>query len=144
MVFCFREAPLVRGHVSVSLLGFCLDAALLHLCLAAGLTAAAARLISLLSAMQATFALNGAYVFRRLSAAELPRQWLGYMGCNGLGNLANYALFVGLVASRAPLVSRHLAALAISSLLAWTINYCGARLVAFGAPAVAPSQEKSL
>ena len=128
---CRREGLLIRGHVAVSLMGFSLDAALLYTSLASGLQAPAARLISLFWAMQATFLLNGLLVFRRLRLAGLPRQWLGYMGSNGLGNLANYAVFVVLVASNVPVISQHYVALAIGGLIAWIINYSGARLIAF-------------
>jgi putative flippase GtrA len=130
---CRREGQLVRGHIVVSLAGFVIDAALLWTSLGSGLPAPVARLISLAWAMQATFVLNGLYVFRSLRPSDLPRQWLAYMGCNGVGNLANYVLFVGLVASRAPVVSMHYVALCISALTAWAINYCGARLIAFQA-----------
>jgi len=122
---------MLRGHIAVSLVGFSLDAILLHASLAAGLAAPAARLVSLFWAMQITFALNGLFVFRRLQLVELPRQWISYMGCNGAGNLANYLIFVALVWSRAPYLSQHYVALAIGGLTAWTINYCGARLLAF-------------
>ena len=128
---CRRESPLVRGHIAVSLAGFAIDAVLLWTSLGSGLSAPVARLISLAWAMQATFVLNGLFVFRSLRPADLPRQWLAYMGCNGVGNLANYGLFVALVASRLPIVSIHYVALCLSALSAWAINYCGARLIAF-------------
>ena len=131
----FCEGATIRGHMLVSLAGFVLDAVLLHTSLASGLNAPTSRLISLFWAMQATFVLNGIYVFRRLTFTGLPRQWACYMASNGVGNVANYGVFVGLVASREPLVSQHYVALVIGGVLAWAINYCGARLWAFG-PAI--------
>ncbi len=128
-----REIATVRGHIIVSLAGFAIDAALLHVGLVSGLSAAASRAISLFWAMQATFALNGLYVFRRLKAEDWPGQWVRYMTSNGVGAAVNYLGFVALLASREPTLSRHYVALTISAFLAWLINYCGARYWAFGA-----------
>jgi putative flippase GtrA len=129
---CRREAPLALKFAGVGCLGFVTDALTLRLALAAGLSPAAGRLLSLFLAMQVTFTVNGLLVFRCLNARRLPRQWAGYMGSNGFGNLCNYLIFVGLVASRLPLLSGKFTALTIGSLTAWAINYLGARLIAFG------------
>ena len=112
---CRREAPLALKFGAVGCLGFVTDAVVLKLGLAAGLTPAAARLLSLFLAMQVTFTVNGLLVFRCLEAAKLPRQWAGYMGSNGLGNLCNYLIFLGLVHSSLPLLSGKFEALAIGS-----------------------------
>jgi putative flippase GtrA len=136
LILCRREGQLVRGHVAVSLAGFAVDAALLYTSLASGLSAPWARMISLFWAMQTTFVLNGLYVFRQLRPGDVPRQWVSYMACNGVGNLANYLIFVGLAASRAPVLSNHYVALGIGGFTAWALNYCGARLLAFRAPAL--------
>ena len=84
-----REGAIVRGHVIVSLAGFAVDATLLHTSLGSGLSAPVSRLISLAWAMQATFVLNGLYVFKRLTVAGLPGQWARYMASNAVGNLLN-------------------------------------------------------
>jgi putative flippase GtrA len=126
-----REAAIIQGHIVVSLAGFAIDAALLTTSIGSGLSAPVARLISLFWAMQATFALNGLYVFRRLRLADWPGQWTRYMASNGLGNIANYAIFVALVAGGAPVVSERYVALSIGALVAWLMNYCSARLWVF-------------
>jgi putative flippase GtrA len=128
---CRRESLMIGGHISVSLVGFVIDAILLTTSMGSGLNAPASRLISLTWAMQATFVLNGLFVFRKLTLSGLPGQWARYMACNGVGNLVNYLIFVGLVATKAPLVSNHYVALCVAALTAWTINYSGARLWAF-------------
>ena len=130
-VFNRREGLLICGHMSVSLAGFGLDAILLTTSMGSGLHAPVARLISLFWAMQATFLLNGLFVFGKLTLKTLPIQWVRYMASNGIGNLVNYLVFVALVATRWPWVSNHYAALCIGAFTAWTINYCGARLWAF-------------
>ena len=130
-LICRRESVLVGGHVVVSLIGFAVDAVLLTTSLGSGLHAPVARLISLFCAMQTTFVLNGLFVFRTLTLKGLPHQWARYMACNGAGNLVNYLLFVGLLATRSPVVSNHYVALSIAAATAWAINYSGARLWTF-------------
>ena len=129
--FCRREGLLIGGHISVSLAGFALDAILLTTSMGSGLSPEVSRLISLFWAMQATFVLNGLFVFRQLTLKGLPAQWARYMACNGAGNLANYLIFVGLVASRWPVASNHYVALCVGAFIAWMLNYSGARLWAF-------------
>ncbi len=92
--------------------------------------------------MQATFVLNGLFVFRELTPRGLPGQWTRYMACNGLGNLVNYLIFVGLVASRAAAISNHYVALCIAAATAWAINYSGARLWAFCRPSAVDGREQ--
>ena len=128
---CRREGLLIGGHATVSMLGFALDAVLLTTSMASGLSAPVSRLISLFWAMQATFVLNGVFVFRQLTLKGLPAQWGRYMACNGAGNLINYLLFVWFVSLKAPLVSNHYVALCLAAFTAWTINYSGSRLWAF-------------
>ena len=130
--------------MSVSLIGFAVDAVLLTTSMGSGLPAPAARLISLLWAMQATFVLNGLFVFRKLSLKGLPLQWARYMVCNGAGNLVNYLLFVGLLASRIPAISNHYVALCIAASTAWAINYSGSRLWAFSRPPSAIDRSKQV
>ena len=128
----WREARLALTFGGVGLIGFCVDAALLHLGLEAGLPAWAARAISLFCAMQATFTINGLHVFRCLDRKRLVRQWVAYMLANGIGNLANYWIFLTLVSLHWRLISNHYFALAVGCFAAWLINFAGTRLFAFG------------
>jgi putative flippase GtrA len=127
-----RELTAALKFGAVGCLGFITDATLLKLGIHFGLEPAWARVISLLSAMQVTFLVNGLLVFRCLEFRRLPRQWFGYMVANSLGNLANYFIFVAFVSSRWPVISDHLVALACGSLTAWMVNYAGTRLLVFG------------
>ena len=126
-----EEVRLALTFGAVGMIGFCVDAAVLHVGLGAGLPAWGARLISLFLAMQATFLINGLHVFRSLDRARLHRQWAGYMLANGFGNFCNYWIFVTLVSLHWAVVSNHYAALAIGSLSAWAINFAGTRLFVF-------------
>lgn len=115
----------------VGVVGFCVDAAVLHMGLVSGLPAWAARIISLFLAMQATFTINGLHVFRCLEPDRLVRQWVGYMLANGFGNFCNYWIFLTLVSTHWRGLSNHYLALAIGSLCAWAINFAGTRLFVF-------------
>jgi putative flippase GtrA len=126
-----KEGVLCLKHIGVSVIGLGVDALLLHLGMEAGLRAAWARVGSLLVAMQVTFVLNGLHVFKRLDRDALPRQWLAYMAANGVGNFANYWIFVTLVSLHWRVVSDHFVALGVGAVFAWVINYGTARLVVF-------------
>jgi putative flippase GtrA len=130
-----REAAVALKFAAVGGLGFLTDISVLHLCLrVARLTPFEGRAVSLACAMQVTFVVNGLFVFRCLTWRDCPRQWLAYMGSNGLGNLINYLIFAGLVASRWPQVSRNGWALVISSLVAYGFNFLCTRFMVFGQP----------
>ena len=82
--------------------------------------------------MQATFTINGLFVFKCLTRRSVFRHWVGYMATSGIGNVCNYWIFVTLVSLHWALVSNNLVALATGSLCAWLINYAGARIIVFG------------
>jgi putative flippase GtrA len=129
--FSSDERRLALKFAGASLVGFATDAALLHVGLAAGITPAWARVISLLSAMQVTFVINALLVFKGRDRSRPLRQWATYMAAHGFGNLCNYWIFVTLVSTHWPVASAPLFALAVGAVTAWMINYCGARLLVF-------------
>ena len=126
-----KDRRLILKYAGVSLIGFCVDAALLHAGVALGMSAAWARVISLVCAMHVTFVINGLHVFRQLDRRRLPRQWLSYMATNAVGNLSNYWIFVTLVSLHWRVVSNHLFALAVGSLTAWIVNFLSTRYFVF-------------
>jgi len=111
--------------------GFLVDALVLQAGLALGLGPAAARAVSVLVAMHATFLANDALVFREHRARPLPARWAGYLLANSFGALCNYAVFLALTGSGAPGLSRPLAALAVGSAIGWGVNYAGSRMLAY-------------
>ena len=111
--------------------GFITDYLILQLGLHLGLSPAIGRIVSLFCAMQVTFTINGLFVFRCLTWRKLPHQWAAYIATNGFGNFCNYWIFVTLISLHSPIWSNHLLALGISSTIAWFINYCGTRFLAF-------------
>ena len=130
------ERKLMGLYSLVAGVGFVTDAAILHLGLALHIEPAFARAISLISAMQVTFLINGLVVFKCLERKRWPLQWVGYMLTNGFGNLCNYFVFVTLVSLHDRVWSNHWLGLVAGGLTAWAINYTSARLLVFytGAP----------
>lgn len=129
-----HEMGLAAKFGGVGLIGFAVDATLLHLGLYLGLQPAWAQVISLTCAMHATFLINGLFVFRTLRWPTAGRQWLTYMLANGFGNFCNYWIFVTLVSLHWRLVSVPLFALSVGSACAWAINFAGTRLFCFAEP----------
>ena len=111
--------------------GFLVDALVLQAGLALGLEPPAARAVSVLVAMHATFLANDALVFRGHRAKPLPARWAGYLLANSLGAACNYLVFLVLTGSGAPVLSQPLAALAIGSAVGWGVNYAGSRMLAY-------------
>jgi putative flippase GtrA len=134
-VHLHHEGLTALKFAAVGGLGFLTDISVLHLCLhVLRLSPFQGRAISLTCAMQVTFLVNGLLVFRCLDWTCWPRQWLGYMATNGLGNLINYLVFAGLIGSHLPQVSRTGWALVIGSVLAYAFNFLCVRLLVFGRP----------
>ncbi|HZK99213.1 MAG TPA: GtrA family protein [Caulobacteraceae bacterium] len=128
----FREFRTAIKFAGVGLVGFAIDAVLLRAGMALGLSPAFARVISLVFAIQTTFAINGLFVFRCLTIARLPRQWAGYILANGFGNLCNYWIFVTLVSLHKSLWSNVYFAMTVGAMVAYSINFAGTRLLVFG------------
>ncbi|MEI9890084.1 MAG: GtrA family protein [Caulobacteraceae bacterium] len=130
-----REGLIALKFAAVGGLGFLTDISVLRLCLRVlHLSPFEGRAISLACAMQVTFLVNGLLVFRCLSWRTCGRQWLAYMAANGFGNLINYLVFVSLIASRLPEISRNGWALVTGSAIAYVFNFMCVRLMVFGAP----------
>jgi len=126
------EAPLATKYSLVACLGFVTDFTVLKLAMHFGLEPAWARVISLTTAMQVTFWINGLFVFHCLAREQWKGAWLGYMVTNGFGNFCNYWTFVTLVSLHHPILSNHLLDLVVGGLVAWTINFGCARYLIFG------------
>ncbi len=125
------ERKLMGLYSLVAGVGFVTDASILHLGLALHIEPAFARAISLITAMQVTFLINGLLVFKSLERGRWPIQWLAYMLTNGFGNLCNYFVFVTLVSLHDRIWSNHWLGLVAGGLTAWAINYTSARLLVF-------------
>jgi putative flippase GtrA len=126
-----RECSLAVKYCGVSLTGLLVDLGVLHLMLWVGLEPAWARVVSLVCAMHVTFVINGLHVFGQLQRRLWPRQWLGYMACNGVGNACNYGIFVTMVSTHWPVVANPAFAVMVGSLSAWIINFAATRLLIF-------------
>ena len=118
-------------YSAASMCGFATDLALLKLLTHTGMEPAWARLISLTTAMQVTFCINGFLVFRCIELKRVHRQWAAYMVNNAVGNLVNYLVFTTLLSLHRPIVSNHTLAVCVGAFAAWVVNYTVTRLVVF-------------
>ena len=121
----------IPRYCGVSLIGFGIDATIVHLLIGQGMEPAWARVISLLVAMHATFTLNRFLVFRQCQPKPLLNQWFSYMLCNGFGNFCNYWIFVTMVSLHWQVVSAPITAVAVGSICAWLINFAATRWIVF-------------
>lgn len=129
---CEREAGLAVKFALVGLVGFVVDALVLHAGLTLHLPPAVARAASILCAMQVTFVINGLYIFRCLTWRSCAGHWWRYMLTNGFGNLCSYLVFIALVSLHQDPWSRPWLAFPASTACAYVINFTGARLLVFG------------
>jgi putative flippase GtrA len=128
-----RQAGFAVKFALAGLVGFAIDAGLLHLGLTLGLSAAAARAISILSAMQVTFLINGLVIFKCVTLRNGARHWAGYMVSSGFGNFCSYMIFITLTSLHGSIVSKAWIAFPASTFAAYSINFAGARFLVFGA-----------
>ena len=127
-----RRRRLLAKFTGVALIGFVVSAVVLHLCLEAELRPWAARLVALVCAMNVTFLINGRFVFRALSRQRFLAQWGAYVANSAFGNFCNYWVFVTLESTHRPVIGNPYVALVFGSIVAWAINFVGARFVVFG------------
>ena len=91
-----REAGFAVKFALAGLVGFVIDAGLLHLGLTLGLSPALGRAISIVSAMQVTFLINGLAIFKCLTMRNCAKHWAAYMLTSGFGNFCSYMIFITL------------------------------------------------
>lgn len=114
-----------------SFCGFATDLIILKIGVALGLSPAWARVISLSTAMQVTFLINGLLIFKCLDLKRLHIQWSGYILTNAFGNLCNYLVFTTLLSLHRAIFSDHTLAVTVGALVAWAINYTSTRFLVF-------------
>lgn len=76
--------------------GFVVDAGLLEFLVSLGLSAWAARILSIALALQVTYLMHGAFTFRDHGGYSRAR-WLAFLSCNALGAAINYLLFLAVL-----------------------------------------------
>lgn len=126
-----NEARMFLLFALVGAAAFVVDATVLKVCLAFGLSGLIGRVISLFVSMNFTFAVNRTFVFKRFRAAPLSQQWALYIASNALGALVNYAVYLALTAPGALLAGRDVLAVACGSIAGLAFNFTASRLTAF-------------
>ena len=82
----------------IGVIGFIVDASILKLVVALfNVDLYSGRLVSYLAAATGNWMLNRRFTFKQASPASPFRQWLKYIGANGLGFLANYSTYAALI-----------------------------------------------
>ncbi len=127
-----REAGFAVKFAMAGLAGFAVDGGLLMI-LGHHLHPATARAISIISAMQVTFLINGIVIFKCLTMRNLARHWAAYMVTSGFGNFCSYMIFITLTSFHGSLASKAIIAFPLSTFAAYLINFVGARFIVFGA-----------
>ncbi len=127
-----RHCRLLVKFSGAAMVGFVVTAAVLHLALEAGLRPWAGQLIALAIAMNVTFVINGQLVFGGLKRRRLLPQWGAYLANSALGNVCSYWVFLTLESTHQPVIGNPYVALTVGSLVAWAINFMGARFIVFG------------
>jgi len=127
-----RHRRLLVKFSGVAMIGLAVSALVLHLSLEAGLRPWAGRLIALVIAMNVTFLINGQFVFGGLNRRRLLAQWGAYVANSAFGNFCSYWVFVTLESTHREVIGNPYVALMAGSVVAWAINFTGARIIVFG------------
>lgn len=127
-----RELSLAARFAGVSMVGFLADYGALRGGMALGLGVQLARVVSLGLALQITFALSHALVFRERRHEDLLVEWRRFMLANGFGGLCNYWIFVSLMMVHWTGVFGSWTALMLAAGMSYAINYAGTRLFVYG------------
>ena len=128
-----RETGFAVKFALAGLVGFVVDAGVLHLGLSSGLSPAVARAVSIICAMQVTFLINGVVIFKCLTLKNCARHWAAYMFTSGFGNFCSYMIFITLTSLHGNVLSKSWIAFPASTFAAYLINFAGARFLVFGA-----------
>jgi putative flippase GtrA len=111
--------------VLVGVLGFLVDAGVLHALAAAGMPLLAARVISFTLAATSTWLANRTATFhdRVHSRGGLTSEWLRYMLASSIGGAVNYGAFALAVETSAAVARWPTVGVAIGSLAGMIVNY---------------------
>lgn len=107
----------------IGVIGFIVDAstlklvvALLHMDLYSG------RVVSFLTAATGNWMLNRRFTFRRSDQSPV-RQWLKYLGANGIGFLVNYSTYAALITYVAVAKAHPVIGVAAGAIAAMSFNF---------------------
>lgn len=125
-------ASTLPRFIVIGALGFCVDAGLLALLIAAGGGLYSGRLISFPAAVTVTWYLNRVWTFREAATERPAREYVTYLAVQlvaTLGNLVVYAALLRWVLGERTEMA--IPALAIGAVVGLVINYLGARTIVF-------------
>jgi putative flippase GtrA len=117
----------------VGVIGFLVDAGLLHVMLGLGLGPYGGRVISFLAAATATWILNRSFTFRGESPASThpTGEWLAYLGLMAIGGAVNYGTYAAAIALSEPVRRHPEIGVALGSIAGMAINFWSAKTLVF-------------
>lgn len=119
-------------YTGFSLIGFAIEAILLALLThGAGMNPYLARFPAWMAKVAVTFPLNRKVTFRRESSAHGPREFGKYVGSQAGGDLANFAVYMSVLALWKDIPSPVIA-LMIGAFLGYAINFTLSKIWVFG------------
>ena len=116
----------------IGTIGFLVDATVLIICNSVfELNLLVSRLISFGIAVTATWYLNRVFTFKEQRRPNLAKEWSQYVMFNGIGALANLAIFMWLVLNYQYFADNPILPLAIASVIAMFINFLASKFIVF-------------
>jgi putative flippase GtrA len=122
---------LLAGFLSVGALGFLLDLSVFQALFMFGYGPIAARIVSAGAAITLTWYLNRRHVFRTAQTSRSGPEYARYLLVQTAGLVVNFAVFVALLNGVQVLREVPVVALCGGALVAFTVNFLGARYWAF-------------
>jgi putative flippase GtrA len=115
----------------VGIVGFLIDASVLHVCVALGSGLYLGRMLSYLTSVTSTWTLNRRYTFGAPRGTSLLREWARYAVSQLSGAAVNLSTYALLVSMSAVCAAYPVLAVAAGSLAGMLINYSVARSFIF-------------
>jgi len=121
------EAQFAR-FAAIGTLAFAVDTTTLYFARGVlGLGLYTGRVVSFLVAASFTWAMNRRFTFPEARDAPMARQWLEFLGANGIGGLVNYGVYAALVAYVGIVATHPVLGVAAGSLAGMSFNFGASR-----------------
>jgi putative flippase GtrA len=117
---------------AVGVVGFFVDAGVLTLAMSLlGLNIYTARVLSFLTAVTATWAMNRAFTFKQRASPSMVKEWVRFCAANAVGGLVNLGTYVLLVNTVTIAHDLPVVGVAAGSLAGLAVNFTLSRIFVF-------------
>jgi putative flippase GtrA len=132
----FAGGPVIARQglrfAAVGVVGFFVDAGVLTLAMSLlGLNIYSARVLSFLTAVTATWAMNRAFTFKERASPSMVKEWVRFCAANAVGGLVNLGTYVLLVNTVAIAHDLPVVGVAAGSLAGLSVNFTLSRIFVF-------------